>query len=161
MGAGIAAMNAFGYSGAMYAMFNHGIAIALLFLIAGTLDHVYGTLEIDKIKGVIKNFAGTSYIFIIGVFAALGIPLTAGFIADLLIFIGAVAAFGALGLLPLIGILVIGAALFWLIERVFMSASKATEPYNYVSAEITVSALFLLCITILFGIAPSLLLGVA
>ncbi len=161
VGVGITAMNAFGYSGAMYAMFNHGIVIALLFLVAGTLDHLYGTLEIDKIKGVIKNFSGVSYLFIIGVFAALGMPLTAGFIADLLIFIGAVAAFGVWGLLPLAGILIIGAALFWLIERVFMSASKAVEPYNPLSNAVVASAILLIGVTILFGVLPSLFLSVS
>ena len=160
VGVGLTAVNAFGYSGAMYAMFNHGIAIALLFLIAGAIDHIYGTLEIDKIKGVIKNFAGMSYLFIIGVFAALGIPLTAGFIADLLIFIGAVATFGIWGLVPLFGILIMGAALFWLIERVFMSVSKAVEPYNPLGSEVMVSGLLLIGVAIIFGVLPFLLLGV-
>lgn len=159
VGVGITAMNLFGYNGAMYAMFNHGIAIALLFLIAGSLDEVYGTLEIDKIKGVIKNFPGMAYLFILGTFAALGLPLTAGFIADLLILIGAVGAFGAVGVIPIVGIIIIGAALFWLIERVFMSASKAVEPYNPLSGNVIVSGVFLIAISVLFGVLPFLLLG--
>lgn len=160
VGVGLAAMNAFGYSGAIYAMFSHGIAIALLFLIAGTLDQIYGTLEIEKIKGVIKNFAGMSYLFIIGAFAAIGIPLTAGFVADLLIFIGAVTAFGVWGLAPLFGILIMGATLFWLIERVFMSVSRAVEPYNPLGRSVMVSAVFLMCVTILFGVLPFIFLGI-
>ncbi len=161
VGVGLAAMNAFGYSGAVYAMFNHGIAIALLFLVAGTLDKVYGTLDISKIKGVVKNFAGMTYLFLIGVFAALGIPLTAGFVADILIFIAAIHAFGIAGAAPLIGILVIGVALFWLIERVFMSSARATEPYSPLGREVIVAGTFLLCTTIFFGVLSSLLLGVA
>lgn len=159
VGVGISAMNAFGYNGAMYAMFNHGVAIALLFLIAGSLDEVYGTLEIDKIKGVIKNFPGLSYLFIIGTFAALGLPLTAGFIADLLVLIGTVSTFGIIGVVPIAGIIVIGAALFWLIERVFMSASKAVEPYNPLSSLVLASGVFLIAVSILFGVLPFLLLG--
>ena len=159
VGIGITAMNAFGYNGAMYAMFNHGIAIALLFLIAGSLDEVYGTLEIDKIKGVVKNLPALSYLFIIGTFAALGLPLTAGFIADLLILIGAVGSFGVVGAIPIVGIMIIGAALFWLIERVFMSASKAIEPYNPLSSSVIASGVFLIAVTVLFGVLPFLLLG--
>lgn len=160
VGVGLSAMNAFGYSGAMYAMFNHGIAIALLFLVAGTMDEIYGTLEIEKIKGVLKNFAGTSYLFVIGVFAALGLPLTAGFIADILIFIGAMGSFGVVGLAPLLGILLIGAALFWVIERVFMSVSKAVEPYNPLDPMVNVSGMILIGATILFGVLPFLFLGI-
>ena len=161
VGVGIAAMNTFGYTGAMYAMFNHGVAISLLFLIAGTLDHLYGTLEIDKIKGVIKNFAGMSYLFVAGVFAALGIPLTAGFIADILIFIGATTVFGAWGLAPLVGVLIMGAALFWVIERVFMSASKAVEPYNPLDRAVMWSGALLAGAAILFGLLPFLFLSIA
>jgi NADH-quinone oxidoreductase subunit M len=160
VGVGLAAMNAFGYSGSFYAMFNHGVVIAMLFLVAGTLDHVYGTLEIEKIKGVVKNFAGMSYLFILGVFAALGIPLTAGFIADLFIFIGAVGTFGVLGIVPLFGVLVMGAALFWLIERVFMSASKAVEPYNPLGSEVMIASLLLFGAAVLFGVLPVLFLGI-
>jgi NADH-quinone oxidoreductase subunit M len=161
VGVGITAMNAFGYTGAAYAMLSHGIAISLLFLIAGTLDEIYGTLEISKIKGVIRNFAGLSYLFILGTFAAVGIPLTAGFVADLLIFIGAVSAFGILGLAPLIGLLLIAAALFWVIERIFMSASSPTEPYNPLSRDVVASGMLLAIAAVVLGILPFLLLGAA
>ena len=160
VGAGLSAMNLLGYNGGLYAMFNHGIAIALLFLIAGTLDHLYGTLEIDRIKGVIKNFPGISYLFIIGTFTAVGIPLTSGFVADLLLFIGSVKSFGIFGILPLAGILIIGAVLFWVIERTFMSSSKAVEPYNPLDRSIVASGVFLISAAILFGILPSILLGI-
>ncbi len=160
VGIGLSAMNAFGYNGGLYAMFNHGIAIALLFLIAGTLDHLYGTLEIDRIKGVIKSFPGMTYLFIIGTFTAVGIPLTSGFVADLLLFIGSVKSFGIFGILPLIGILVIGAALFWVIERMFVSSSRATEPYNPLDRNVVASGVFLIATAILFGVLPSILLGI-
>ncbi len=161
VGIGLTAMNAFGFNGGIYTMFNHGIVIALLFLIAGTLDHLYGTLEIDRIKGVIKNFPGISYLFIIGTFAAVGIPLTSGFVADILLFIGSVKAFGVFGVLPLAGILLIGAALFWVIERTFVSSSRAVEPYNPLDRTVVASGVFLISAAILFGILPSILLSIA
>ncbi|MCL4364983.1 MAG: NADH-quinone oxidoreductase subunit M [Candidatus Marsarchaeota archaeon] len=160
VGIGLSAMNTFGYNGGFYAMFNHGIAIALLFLIAGTLDHLYGTLEIDRIKGVIKNFPALSYLFIIGTFTAVGIPLTSGFVADLLLFFGSVKAFGIFGVLPLAGILIIGAALFWVIERTFMNSSTAVEPYNPLDRNVVASGVFLIATAILFGILPFILLGI-
>ncbi len=157
---GIAAINVFGYNGAVYAMLSHGIAISILFLVAGTLDELYGTLEIAKIKGVVKNFPSVAYIFIIGTFAALGIPLTSGFVADLLLFIGANTTFGIVGLLPLIGMLVIGAALFWVIERSFLNSSHASEPFNAIDASVEMAGVFLIASAVLFGIVPSLLLGI-
>ncbi len=156
---GLASLNHFGSTGAVYAMFSHGIAISVLFLVAGTLDEIYGTLDINRIKGVVKNFSGLTYLFIISVFAALGIPLTAGFVADLLVFIGSVSAFGFFGLIPILGILLIGVALFWVIERVFMSSSKALEPYNPLSKSVMASGVLLIAVAIAFGIFPLLFLS--
>ncbi|MDE1768012.1 MAG: NADH-quinone oxidoreductase subunit M [Candidatus Micrarchaeota archaeon] len=154
---GLSAINAAGYNGGLYMMFNHGIAISLLFLIAGTIDELYGTLEINKIKGVINNFPGITYLFILGTFIALGIPLSSGFIADLILFIGATSAFGLMGLLALAGILIIGAALFWVIERSFMSVSHASEPYNVFDRSVTIAGILLIAAAVLFGIMPLLL----
>lgn len=158
---GIAVASLFGTSGAIYAMLSHGLAISLLFLIAGTLDHVYGTLEIGRIRGVITRFPGLAYLFIIGAFAVVGIPLTAGFIGDLLIFIATYHGFGILGLLPLAGIFVIGAALFWVIERVFVNVSKVTEPYEIVDSTVIYSAALLVAATVLFGILPFIFLNLS
>ena len=156
VGVGLAAANTFGYSGAVYAMLNHGIAISILFLIAGTLDELYGTLDIGKIKGVAKNFPIVFYIFLIGAFTALGIPLTSGFIADLLVFIGAFGTFGVIGLLPLFGVIIMGAALFWVIERSFVNNAHATEPYNILDDTVMIASAILIMAAIFFGILPSI-----
>ena len=154
---GISAFNAFGINGALYGMLSHGIAISLLFLIAGTLDELYGTLEISKIKGVVRRFPHIAYLFIFGVVAAVGIPLTSGFIGDILIFIGAVKSIGIASLTAIIGILVIGVMFFWLVERVFMSSDE-TVPYRQLGRSVTYCSAFLMASTILLGILPSLLL---
>ncbi len=159
VGVGLSALNSVGTTGAVYFMLSHGLAISLLFLVAGTLDELYGTLEISKIKGVIKNFAGLSYLFIIGVFGAIGLPLTAAFIADILVFIGAAIAFGVTGIVPLAGIFLMGAALFWVIERMFINSSEATEPYRTLSTDVMVSGMLLLCSSIALGLLPFLVLS--
>lgn len=150
---GVASINLLGSSGAVYAMLNHGLAISLLFLIAGTLDELYGTLEISKIKGIIRSFPGLAYLFIAGVVAAIGIPMTAGFIGDLLIFIGAMEAFGLAGIFALAAIFIMGVFLFWTIDRMFLS-QKVTAPYNTLSANIIRAGVFLMVMTVLFGLFP-------
>ena len=154
----LAASTALTNTGAFYGMLSHGIAISLLFLMAGTVDELYGTLEIDKVHGIIRNFTRLPYIFILGVFAAIGLPLTSGFIADILIFLGAYKTFGLLALIPLASILIIGAALFWLAERSFMNSARSTEPLKPLDRIVTICSIFLLAATFLFGILPSLLI---
>ncbi len=157
---GIAASGVIGTSGALYAMLSHGIAISILFLIAGTVDELYGTLDINKISGVISNFPALSYLFLAGIFCIVGIPLTSGFIGDILIFLSSFDTFGYVGLLPLVGMAVIGAAMFWTFERVFLHPSRATVPYKILSNSITYALAFLLASTILLGIFPSILLSI-
>ena len=102
---GISSGLTLGINGALYGMLGHAIAISMLFLIAGTLKELYGTLEISRLKGVIKDFSSIAYLFILGSFATLGLPLTVGFIADILIFTAAFSTFGMLSLIPLISII--------------------------------------------------------
>ncbi len=156
---GAAAYTVLGSDGALYAMLSHGLVISLLFLIAGTLGELYGTLEIDKIKGVIRNFPSITYLFIFGAVALVGIPLTTGFIGDLLIFLASTHAFGVAGAAPLIGIALIGVLMFWLVERVFVS-EKSTHKFHHVDRLVIGSALLLAVASIVLGLFPSLLLGV-
>lgn len=156
---GAAASGVIGDSGSIYAMLSHGIAISILFLVAGTVDELYGTLDITKISGVMSRFPTISYLFVAGVFAIIGLPLTAGFVGDILVFIGAFASFGMIGLAPLVGIIVIGAALFWTFERVFLRTSRITVPYRIPDNTIMYSLAFLMVSTILAGMLPFLLIS--
>ncbi len=156
---GIASLTRVGIVGGIYAMLSHGIAISLLFLIVGTLDEVYGTMLVAKIKGVVKNFPSLAYGFVFGTFALVGIPLTSGFVGDLLVFIGAFSAYSAGGVVPLAAVLIIGALFFLVIERAFFSASKAIEPFSSPGIDIKAAMVFLAISTITLGIAPFLLLA--
>lgn len=155
---GVAASNTYGTGGALYAMLSHGIVISLLFLIAGALGDIYGTLEMEKIKGVIRSFPSLAYFFIFGVVAMIGLPLTSGFVGDLLIFIGSFKAFGVVGLTPLVGILLLGALFFWIIEKVFLPVKESRQRSVHETA-VLVSASFLVASTIILGIIPFVFLN--
>ena len=156
---GLATFNAYGYAGALYAMLSHGIVIALMFLIAGTVDESFGTLLINKLKGIAKNFSGLAYAFMFGSFAIAGLPLTCGFVGDLLVFTGATKALGVVFLVPLLGLLLISVFMFWLAERMFFNASEATEPYAGVDKSFAYAASLLIASTLLLGILPEILIG--
>jgi NADH-quinone oxidoreductase subunit M len=157
----IAAMNSFGTYGAAYAMFAHGITIALLFLTVGCMHHIFGSRDMRVVKGVVSRAASTGYSFIMGVFGVTGVPLTAGFVADVLIFIGAIQAFGLAGALPLIGLLMIGAFMYLVINRSFMMTKEPSQPVEYIGIEQQLGYAFLMGSMLLFGIFPFLLLGFA
>ncbi len=153
VGLGVITGTISGMNGAVYLMLAHGIAVSLLFLVAGTLNESYGTLDIKSLTGVVRNFRALAYLFIFSAFAALGIPLTSGFVGDLLVFIGSYSAYGLLGLAPLLGILIMGAFFFWLVENVFMSG-KEVEPVNEVPRVVYGTGIFLACCTVVLGAVP-------
>lgn len=156
---GIVSMNAFGIAGGLYAMLSHGILISLLFLLVGAIDEAYKTMLIDRLKGIVKNLPELAYEFLFGAFALVGIPLSSGFIGELLVFIGAFGAYGAIGIVPIAAVMIIGAFVFLVIERSFFNSSKAIEPFLNPGAEISYSTLFLIASTIFLGLLPSILLS--
>lgn len=158
---GISALNQYATAGALYGMLSHGIAISVLFLVAGTLDKVYGTLIINRLKGVIEFAPKLSYIFLFGVLTVIGLPLTTGFVSDLLIFIGAFSTFGASGLIAISAIVVVAAYFFWVMEKVFFTAKHPSELYDVVGKEVIYAGLFLILFAILFGVLPGVLLNIS
>ena len=50
---GISAGNVFGTFGAVYAMLSHGLTVALMFLAAGVIKHIFGERNISVLKGTV------------------------------------------------------------------------------------------------------------
>ncbi|MGC9156575.1 MAG: complex I subunit 4 family protein [Candidatus Micrarchaeia archaeon] len=156
---GLSSFSAIGYAGSTYAMLSHGLIIALAFAIVGTVDNSFGTTLISKVRGVAKSMKGLAYSFVFASFAIVGLPLTSSFIADLLIFMSLVHAFGAIGVLPLLAILIVGIFLFWIVARMFFNVGEAIEPYEFPGYYSLFAISLLLGLILLFGILPSLLLS--
>jgi proton-translocating NADH-quinone oxidoreductase chain M len=156
---GIVSLTEAGTAGALYSLLSHGIVISLMFLLSGALDESFGTFAMERIKGVLKTFPALAYSFVFGAFAIVGLPLTAGFVGDLLVFSGAFKAFGAVGIVPIGAIALLGACLFFVLEKSFLNVSDAVEPYQGPRRSVYVAIALLVAATLLFGILPSLLLS--
>ncbi len=156
---GISAANAFGIYGAAYAMLSHGLVIAMMFLIAGTVKHMLGERNINLIRGVVSSSKLTAYAFLGGALAMVGFPLTSGFIADILLFLGSVQAFGMAGLVPLTAIIFMGAFMYMLVSRCMLSTREITRPVDFARAGQKAGYLVLMALIFAFGIFPFLFLG--
>ncbi len=66
-------------AGAIYHTVNHALMKALLFLIAGTVIHTLGTRNLNELSGIAKTMPVTSFAFIIGAAAIIGMPPLNGF----------------------------------------------------------------------------------
>jgi hydrogenase-4 component F len=65
---------------------------SLLFLTAGRMRAVYGTNEVGPLNGVIRTLPLAGFLFTLGIFALLGFPPFASFLAEMLILSGIVQA---------------------------------------------------------------------
>lgn len=69
------------YAGMLH-MFNHAMAKALLFFVAGNLSQRYGTTRMSRIRNAIQTMPPTGTLLLLGTFAITGVPPFAIFVTE-------------------------------------------------------------------------------
>ncbi len=156
---GISAFNLIGTAGATFAMMAHGFAIAMLFLVAGSIGYMHSDRNISSLRGVIKGSLSTGYTFLAGIFVITGVPLTAAFIGDILIFIGAITTFSILGAVPLLALALMGAFMYYVINKSVISTKEISPSVEYIGMSQKIGYSILLFFIFLFGLLPFIILN--
>jgi len=101
-----------------------------------------------------------SIIFIIGMFASMGLPGMSGFISEALIFLGIYQRFSTITVLALFGLLIGAAYLLWMFKRMFFGeVNPEVKEYSDMT-KLEILYMAPLCVAvILFGIWPSPILN--
>lgn len=86
---GIASYNIIGLSGAALLMFAHGLSVAALFALAGTLRDNTPSMAFDRLGGVAKAAPFLGLCFAMATFASVGLPGFANFSSEMLVLFGA------------------------------------------------------------------------
>jgi NADH-quinone oxidoreductase subunit M len=86
---GAATLTEPGLNGSVFQMFAHGVMTGLFFALVGLVYEKTHSREIFKMSGFGKAMPGIATAFTIGGLSSLGLPATAGFVAELLTFLGA------------------------------------------------------------------------
>jgi len=108
---GIGSLNIQGFQGALFQLLNFVVVAGGAFLLIGLLRARTGSTDISNLGGVAQSMPLlTSFFFLFGL-AAMGVPGTNGFPAELLILLGALSSHTGAGLAALFGV-VLGAAYF-------------------------------------------------
>jgi len=126
---GLASLTSEGVTGAVYQLVSHGIISAMLFLLAGVLYDRTHNRMIANYSGLASKMKAYTAIVVVAFFASLGLPAFSGFIAEVLIFLGAFKSNSANGILheslaviATLG-LVLGAAYYlWTLQRMFFGS---------------------------------------
>lgn len=167
---GLAAATTEAITGAVYQMFSHGIIAAVLFLLVGVLYDRTHDRMIPNYRGLISKMPAYSVIVTIAFFASLGLPGMSGFIAEILIFIGAFQAHATTATIPTwmalvatLGLLLSAGYYLWTLQRMFFGKFSTHMSIDSASlTDLTVSEKTLLYtlsgLIILFGLFPAVLL---
>jgi formate hydrogenlyase subunit 3/multisubunit Na+/H+ antiporter MnhD subunit len=77
-----------GFSGALLHTLNHSLFKSLLFYSSGNVYQASGTMNIERLGGLIKKMPHTAILFLIAAIAICGLPPLNGFISEFLIYGG-------------------------------------------------------------------------
>ena len=161
---GIATMQPLGIAGALFMMLAHGIISPLLFAVAGAFKHHYHTLEIGSMRGMAHHSPWLAGHMMFGWMASLGLPLLAGFVAEVTILIAFWMSYGWVVLLPALTLIVTAAYYLNSMQRTIFESNDphrgdlpdslhGEEPSDITWHE-NIGMFVLAGMTVLFGIMP-------
>jgi NADH-quinone oxidoreductase subunit M len=164
---GLAAMTTQGMNGAVLQMFNHGTSTAMMFLMIGILyerSHHRWIVKPDGSKGyggLATHLPIYTTIFIIGMFASLGLPGLSGFWSEALIFLGIYSKFTTITVFAVLGLLIGAAYLLWMYKRMFFGEpSEEVKSYSDMNKREIFYMLPLCIAVVVFGIYPTPILDI-
>jgi NADH-quinone oxidoreductase subunit M len=116
---GIATLEPLGVSGATLQMFSHGVMTALFFAVAGAIYDRAHVRDVNVLNGLARRMGWTTTFFVIAGLASLGLPGLSGFIAEVLVFMGAFRTEPVLAVFGVLGAAVTAVYILRLLARVF------------------------------------------
>ena len=165
---GIATMQPLGWAAALFMMFAHGIISPMLFAVCGAFKHHYHSMEIGAMRGMAKHSPWLATSMMFAWMASLGLPLLAGFVAELMMFLALWHFIAAEGwsVLWMVGpafVLAITAAYYlWSMQRTIFEGGEVTQPpaslhgqpVPDISDAEKLAMVIMAAFTILFGVMP-------
>jgi NADH-quinone oxidoreductase subunit M len=159
---GIASMQPLGFAGAIFMMFAHGIISPMLFSVCGSFKHHYHTLEIGSTRGLAKASPFLGVYMMFSWMASLGLPLLAGFVAEITVLVAVWMTFGWWVLLPALVLVITAGYYLWSMQRtifegsgeVILPENMAVEDARDISPWENIGNLLMALLIVLFGVLP-------
>ena len=165
---GIATMQPMGWAAALFMMFAHGIISPMLFAVCGAFKHHYHSMEIGAMRGMAKHSPWLATSMMFAWMASLGLPLLAGFVAELMMFIALWYFLAAEGwsvfwmVGPALVLAITAAYYLWSMQRTIFEGGDETQPPTSldglpvpdIANPEKLAMLILALFTIVFGVMP-------
>jgi NADH-quinone oxidoreductase subunit M len=158
---GIATMNAAGWNGAVYQMVAHGIMTGLFFALVGLVYERAHTRTIAKMGGFAHVMPAVAGFFTLACLSSLGLPGTAGFVAEFMVFAGAAKGINWWWAIPgVLGAFVTAVYVLRAVKTIFWGPKPEGEFAHLTDAKRTewAAPLVLGSLLVVFGFYPRVLL---
>ncbi len=122
---GVFAWNPYALQGAVMVILAHGVSTGALFVLAGDLQDLLHTRDMEKMGGLwdtIPRYGGISQLFAM---ASLGLPGLGNFVGEFLVLLGVFRVNVLLAVLATLGFIVSTVYSLWLIQRVFHGPNRS------------------------------------
>lgn len=116
---GIFAITVIGIEGGVFTMISHGLTTGALFLLVGMLYDRRHTRLISAFRGIWKATPVLGGLFLIAVFASIGLPGFSGFIGEFLSLLGTFLVHRPYAIVAAVGVILAALYLLWAFQRSF------------------------------------------
>jgi NADH-quinone oxidoreductase subunit M len=160
MSAAIFSLNRIGLSGVMVQMFNHGINVIGLWIVANAVEQALGTRKLSELGGLAQKAPTLTILLVIMAFANVALPLTNAFVGEFLMFNG-LFQYNAV-IAGVAGISIILAAVYTLnmVQKVFYgNVSAAVENAKEVGGNVQLVLILISILIIVLGVYPAPLIA--
>jgi len=121
----------FGLAGAAFQMFAHGVMTALFFALIGFVYEQTHTREIAKITGLMRKVPLVAACFVIAGASSMGLPSTAGFVSELLVYVGMVTQSPWIAAIAFVGVVATATYVLRLLSRILLGEpSEVVAPIH-------------------------------
>ena len=116
---GIATLNTIGLTGAVMQMVAHGLVAGALFFLIGLLYERTGTRDVNRYSSLVRVTPRFAFFTVLAFLAAVALPGTAGFVAELHVLMGGFERWGMLVVILSLGVLISAAYSVRTVGRLF------------------------------------------
>ena len=158
---GICALHPVALNGAVLQMFSHGIMTGLFFALVGMIYGRTHTRDIREMGGLGRRTPYLALAFIVAGLVSLGLPGFSGFIAEILVFIGAFKVYPWLTIIAVTGILFTAIYILRVVQKIFFGPEK-DKFENLKDANLMEKACLAILMLILLGVGvyPAMLVNI-
>ena len=108
-----------GLDGAVFHILSESITGAAMLVLFGVMYERYGTYEIERYGGLAARTPRLAMLFLVTVFALIGLPILNGFVGEFLTLSSGFATSHIWGALGTVGVILSASYMLWMVQRVF------------------------------------------